>query len=265
VITVDGRCARCGRARWFLTPAGGYACATETGMRVAVPGGRTYTGPLHLPRLTMVLTPEQLDFVMARAVAQEQAEEARNRANPDRRQAAGDTRGAYELQVQQTYVGLAGELAVAAAYGIPWKGEHDRFKTAPDVGAWDVRTRTRADYDLLIRPDDPARVVLLVLAHRLPFLDLAGWTDVTAARRHPEWLRTFGEGKDACYAVPQAALRPLHDLFGVTPHSARRDPVNTQRGKDLAAPPKRRKKDVVVPPELDAWAARQREKELVHA
>jgi hypothetical protein len=212
-MDVNAKCSRCGRQRWFLTPAGGYAC-----------------------------TPEQLDYCLKKAVEQERLEEERTMADPTRRQGAGDARGPMEQQIQRAYVGLAGELAVAAAYGIPWRGEPDRFKGVPDVGEWDVRTRTRADYDLPIREDDPDRVVILVLAHRIPYLEVAGWYRAGEARRHPEWVRDYqpvgGGAMRPAWFVPQSALHPMNALFNVAVDSAKRDPANTAKAAPKGRAPK---------------------------
>jgi hypothetical protein len=229
-LDIHAKCSRCGRQRWYLTPAGGYACGNET-------------PPTHLERVTMVLTPEQLDYCLQRAVEQERLEEERTALDPTRRQGVGDRRGDMALQVQHAYVGLAGELAVAAAYGIPWRGEPDRFKGTPDVGEWDVRTRTKADYDLPIREGDPDRVVVLVLAHRIPFMELAGWYRAGEARGHPEWVRAIrpaGSGPvPPAWFVPQSALHPMNALFDVAVDSARRDPANTAKAAPKGRAPKK--------------------------
>ena len=50
--------------------------------------------------------------------------------------------------------GACGELAVAKALGIYWDGSVNTFHSAGDVGNIEVRTRSRHDYDLIVRPSD---------------------------------------------------------------------------------------------------------------
>lgn len=103
--------------------------------------------------------------------------------------------------------GACGEMAAAKAMGVYWSPTVNTFKSGFDVGNWQVRTRSRHDYDLLIRDgDDPSQNYILVTG-ACPSYRVHGWITGQAARR-PEWRQTHG-GRPAAWFVPQNALHPI--------------------------------------------------------
>lgn len=104
-------------------------------------------------------------------------------------------------------LGAAGEIAVARVLGRYWGGDVCSFKRA-DIGASvQVRTRSRPEYDLIIRDnDDPAAVFVLVTGTPTR-LTVHGWIRGAEAQRE-EWRQTHGH-RPAAWFVPQDALRPL--------------------------------------------------------
>lgn len=108
-------------------------------------------------------------------------------------------------------LGAAGELAVAVALGLlPWTVAP--VGPGPDVGRWHVRTRARADWDLLVRPGERGPFVHVVQAYpRWPReLRIVGTVDVEAEPADV-FLRTFDDRPPA-YFIPGRALVPWRDL-----------------------------------------------------
>ena len=111
--------------------------------------------------------------------------------------------------------GACGELAVAKALGRYWNGSVDTFKdadipgehTAIGFGKVQVRTRSNAYYDLIVRPDDADQDVYILVTGRAPEFEVHGWIRGRDAKQKM-WLRTYGD-RPAAYFVPQSALQRL--------------------------------------------------------
>ena len=107
-------------------------------------------------------------------------------------------------------LGALGECAYAKATGSYWNASVDTFKGKGDVGDIEVRTRSRHDYELIVRDDDPdGRVFVLVTGGPMEF-KIHGWMRSEDARR-PEWRREHG-GYPAAYFVPHEALKNVEAL-----------------------------------------------------
>lgn|SRR5262245_13193766 len=106
--------------------------------------------------------------------------------------------------------GAAGEMAAARALGMYWPMTVNTFRSAGDVGRIEVRTRSRADYQLIIRDDDRDQAPFVLVRGQIPTFDVVGWTYGGHGKR-PEWLRAYG-GREAAYFIPDAALRALELL-----------------------------------------------------
>lgn len=106
--------------------------------------------------------------------------------------------------------GAAGEMAAAKALGMYWSGSVNTFKVGGDVGSVQVRTRSRSDYDLIVRADDRDGDVFVLVVGASPSFDVVGWILGRDAKRS-EWLRTHG-GRPSAYFVPQEALSNIELL-----------------------------------------------------
>jgi len=106
--------------------------------------------------------------------------------------------------------GVCGELAVAKALGVYWTPTVDTFKSGGDVGDWQVRTRRRADYELLIRDDDADEAPFILVRGRVPLFEVVGWIRGRDGKRD-EWRHAHG-GRPPAYFVPAEALLPLETL-----------------------------------------------------
>lgn len=112
--------------------------------------------------------------------------------------------------------GACGEMAAAKALGMFWSGSINTFKDGGDIGrSIQVRTRSRLDYDLIVRPDDPLDAVFILVLGMAPKFDVAGWILGGAARRE-EWLASHG-GRPEAWFVPRGALNSdmslIHEYF----------------------------------------------------
>lgn len=83
------------------------------------------------------------------------------------------------------------------------------------MGALQIRTRDKPDYDLLIRPDASPDDVYVLVTGRAPRFNVVGWIVARDAMR-PEWSQTYGS-RPAAYFVPQEALHDM-DALGPVPN-----------------------------------------------
>lgn len=102
--------------------------------------------------------------------------------------------------------GAGGELAFAKALGIYWDAGVNTFK-APDVGGFQVRTRSKATYDLIVREGDSDMEVFVLVVGEMPDYRIVGGIRGARAKRD-EWLRDHG-GHGRAWFVPQSALKPF--------------------------------------------------------
>lgn len=121
-----------------------------------------------------------------------------------------DKHGFAGLGWSEHIEGACGECAAAKALGVYWQPTINTFSRGSDVAGYQVRTRSRSDYDLLIRDnDDPAKIFILVLG-RCPTYEVVGWLRALDARRQ-EWRQDYGE-RGAAWFVPRSHLLALADL-----------------------------------------------------
>ena len=103
--------------------------------------------------------------------------------------------------------GAAGEIAAAKALNRYWNGSVNTFKRGGDVGKLQVRTRSRMDYDLIVRPDDRDSDVFILVLGGIPSFRVAGWILGSDAKCEA-WLQTHGN-RPAAYFVPQESLHRI--------------------------------------------------------
>lgn len=105
--------------------------------------------------------------------------------------------------------GACGELAAAKYLDMHWDGSIDTFKE-PDLPLIQVRTRSRHDYELLVRPEDDDAAIWLLVTGNCPSYWLRGWAMGQECKRE-EWLREHGQ-RPRAHFVPTSALRPIRHL-----------------------------------------------------
>ncbi len=156
--------------------------------------------------IPVVLTSSEVD--LATTIGFEGHAEALRMGLPDAHGATG--------QASIHVLGASGELAAYKALGQPWQPTINTFK-APggDGGAYEVRTRSKHSWDLLVRPGDPdGRHVIHVTASSTGH-QVHGWL-YTSEAKQSQWLHGHG-GRPPAYFVPSSALRPLSTLT-TAPH-----------------------------------------------
>lgn len=106
--------------------------------------------------------------------------------------------------------GACGECATAKHLNVYWDGSVNAF-SSPDVGKYHVRTRSRHDYELIIRPgNDNDESIFICVTGRCPEYRIRGWIVAKDAKK-PEYLKDYGKRPPAFF-VPHSALRPMSEL-----------------------------------------------------
>lgn len=106
--------------------------------------------------------------------------------------------------------GAIGELILAKGLGVFWTGTVNTFRSGGDVLHYQVRTRSKPEYELPVRPDDdPEKIFVLVRGHGYAY-DIVGWIKGADARRD-EWVQTYG-GRPKAWFVPDDALHSAEEL-----------------------------------------------------
>ena len=123
----------------------------------------------------------------------------------DRRDAHGFCGEGWSEHIE----GACGELALAKYLNIHWDGSVDAFLAA-DLPFLQVRTRSRHDYDLIVRERDGDDETFVLLTGRCPHYRVRGWIAGHDAKR-PEWLAEHG-GRPPAYFVPADALAAIETL-----------------------------------------------------
>lgn len=122
-----------------------------------------------------------------------------------------DRHGFAGLGWSEHIEGSCGELAVAKALDRYCSGSVNTFKTGGDLGAnVQIRTRSRHDYELIVRPDDRDDDMFVLVTGRSPEMTIRGWLTGAEAKR-AEWMRTHGN-RSAAFFVPSTALRSPDSL-----------------------------------------------------
>lgn len=128
--------------------------------------------------------------------------EARRKGLPDKHGFDGDGWGSH-------IEGAGGEMAVAKALNRYWDGSVNTFR-APDLPGMQVRTRSRHDFELLVRPNDSRDEVFVLVTGQMPNYTVHGWIRGHEAMRD-EWSKQHG-GRPPAYFVPHEALHPIDNL-----------------------------------------------------
>jgi|SRR6185312_15705097 len=147
------------------------------------------------------VTLEWYELLAAATVGLHRQLSALRDARPDRHGYSGEDSWGVHIE------GAAGEAAFAKCMDRYWGGPIDSFKVGGDVGAIQVRTRSRHSYELIVRPDDRDSDTFVLVTGRAPTFRVVGYISGADAKR-PEFLRTHGD-RPAAYFVPHSALTSL--------------------------------------------------------
>jgi hypothetical protein len=108
--------------------------------------------------------------------------------------------------------GALGEMALAKYLGLYWSGK-GRYR-AHDVGGvgpgsplgYEVRTRSREDYDLILHPEDPDDRIVWLVVGKSGAYTVKGWIKAGDGKKDEYWKDPAGDRP--AYFVPQNVLRP---------------------------------------------------------
>ncbi|HWP39514.1 hypothetical protein [Fontivita pretiosa] len=148
------------------------------------------------------VTLQPYEIQMAAAVGVRRQIEALARGLPDHHGARHDSGWQYHIE------GACGELALAKFLNLYWDGSVNTFRR-PDLGSCiQVRTRTRHDYDLIIRDGDDLRHLFVLVTGSCPHYAIRGYLPGQSVLGRSDWRQSYG-GREVAWFVPAAALRPV--------------------------------------------------------
>lgn len=124
----------------------------------------------------------------------------------DRRTNAHGLNDGHDWQYQ--IEGALGEMAFAKLQGVFWTGALGQLR-ADDVGTWQVRTRSRSDYQLILHPNDPDDRRFVLVRGSCGKYDVVGWIQARDGKRKEFWSDP-AKGRPAFF-VPDSALVKFED------------------------------------------------------
>jgi len=121
----------------------------------------------------------------------------------DKHGAAGHKNSEYHI------LGAKGEIAFRKFIGSSDPLTVNTFRSTPDVRNYEVRTRSRDDFDLILRNDDSDhKIYVLVVGDGCRFR-VVGW--LRGSEKYPHGQKTYG-GRPPAWFVPQSALHDMSEL-----------------------------------------------------
>lgn len=113
----------------------------------------------------------------------------------------------YESPLSIHIEGACGEIAYCKARNLFFEGRINTFKDA-DVGTnVQIRTRSRHDYDLIVRENDGDADYFILLTGVCPTYTIHGYIQGKDAKQE-RWLRNYGN-RAAAYFVPKEELKSM--------------------------------------------------------
>lgn len=107
--------------------------------------------------------------------------------------------------------GACGEIALAKFMNWFYSGSVNTYKDGGDVGKIQVRTRSRDDYDLIVRKNDKDSDIFVLVTGERPSYKIHGWIKAGDAKKEI-FLKNYGRRSPA-YFVPQEFLLKISDLY----------------------------------------------------
>lgn len=107
-------------------------------------------------------------------------------------------------------IGARGEEAVAKWKGVYWGGDIMTYHLPDVAGKYQVRTRTKDYYEMIVHEDDADNDIFILVIDHAPIMNIVGWLLGKECKKK-EWIETHG-GYRPAFFVPQAVLNPLETL-----------------------------------------------------
>ena len=152
-----------------------------------------------------IVTLEYGEIVMGSAVGVQRHLQAiqQNLANTHELREEDDRAWTFHIE------GALGELVAAKFFGLHWDGGVNKF-SATDFGPVQIRTRTKPEYELIVREKDPDDNVFLLVRGMCPTYNIVGWSFGRDAK-NIKFRRRWGN-RPAAYFVPDKCLKDPESL-----------------------------------------------------
>lgn len=118
----------------------------------------------------------------------------------------GAEKGGWNLHLE----GACGELAFAKAADAFWSGSVDTFSKGGDVGKVQIRTRSKPEYDLIVRAKDRDEDLFVLVVGVAPEYEVVGAIRGGDAKQD-RWEKSYG-GRPSAWFVPKDELLPFDEL-----------------------------------------------------
>ena len=153
--------------------------------------------------LSVTLTPEEYEW--AKSIGLKRNSEAKKQGRSDAHGLTGTSGEKQHIE------GACGELAFAKWLGVVWPATVNTYQQGGDVGNIQVRTRSRLEYDLLVRKNDKDGALFILMQGQSPTFRVAGglWGKQC---KNEIWSKGYG-GRPPAYFVPRSALLQGEELL----------------------------------------------------
>lgn len=108
----------------------------------------------------------------------------------------------WQTQVE----GACGEVAAAKALGLYWPATVNTFKDEYDLADFEVRTRSKHHYGLLVRDNDPDDRRFILVTGECPYYKVWGWATAAEVRRHGTRLNPGNDGRPPFWVLDDKTL-----------------------------------------------------------
>lgn len=108
--------------------------------------------------------------------------------------------------------GALGEQALAKWLNVYWDGTPGTFRSKPDVGQYEVRTKNEPHGELILRDRDKDEAIyVLVLSHNCPEFVIRGWLWGHEGKQG-KWRGRADKSRPEAWFIPQSELRDMSSL-----------------------------------------------------
>ena len=107
--------------------------------------------------------------------------------------------------------GACGEYAAALALREIYEPTVNTFKAPDLLSGYQVRTRSRHYYDLIVRKNDSDDEIFILVTGQAPNYVVRGWLHGCDAKKE-EWFKDYGNRPPA-YFVPESELHSIEELI----------------------------------------------------